>query len=188
MLSVATHKLTRICHYNWEHARSVSIGAIAILLHKRGKPTYTFAQSAVASDIDYQLSGYEHYDAPGRYKDDESGKAFNAIRLAYLRRESQTLTGKSNQQCLQAGYQFSLTEHLNDELNRDYLVVGLSVQGEQPQALEEEGGSGATTYANQFTVIPATLTWQAKPTPKPQVDGPMIAFVVGPDGEEIFCD
>ncbi len=67
-------------------------------------------------------------------------------------------------------------------------MVGLSVQGEQPQALEEEGGSGATTYANQFTVIPATLTWQAKPTPKPQVDGPMIAFVVGPDGEEIFCD
>uniref|UniRef100_UPI003AA7FC62 type VI secretion system Vgr family protein n=1 Tax=Vibrio rumoiensis TaxID=76258 RepID=UPI003AA7FC62 len=38
------------------------------------------------------------------------------------------------------------------------------------------------------TVIPSTLRWQAKPTPKPQVDGPMIAFVVGPDGEEIFCD
>ncbi|SJL83074.1 type VI secretion system Vgr family protein [Vibrio palustris] len=152
------------------------------------KPTYTFAQSAVASDIDYQLSGYEHYDAPGRYKDDESGKAFNDIRLAYLRRESQTLTGKSNQQALKAGYQFSLSEHLNAEFNRDYLVVGLSVQGKQPQALEEEGGSGATTYANQFKVIPATLSWQAKPNPKPQVDGPMIAFVVGPDGEEIFCD
>lgn len=152
------------------------------------KPTYTFAQSAVASGIDYQLSGYEHYDAPGRYKDDESGKAFNDIRLAYLRRESQTLTGKSNQQALKAGYQFSLSEHLNAEFNRDYLVVGLSVQGKQPQALEEEGGSGATTYANQFKVIPATLSWQAKPNPKPQVDGPMIAFVVGPDGEEIFCD
>uniref|UniRef100_UPI0018F1AB1D type VI secretion system Vgr family protein n=1 Tax=Vibrio sp. bablab_jr001 TaxID=2755067 RepID=UPI0018F1AB1D len=31
-------------------------------------------------------------------------------------------------------------------------------------------------------------TWRATPQAKPQVDGPMIATVVGPEGEEIFCD
>ncbi|MZI95428.1 type VI secretion system tip protein VgrG [Vibrio sp. CAIM 722] len=152
------------------------------------KPTYTFAQSSAATDAQYQQSDYEHYDAPGRYKDDVSGKAFNDIRLAYLRRDAKTLSGKSNHMSLRAGYQFSLEEHLNDELNTDYLVVGVSHQGEQPQALEEEAGSGATTYANQFKLIPATSLWEAVPQPKPQVDGPMIAIVVGPDDEEIFCD
>ncbi len=67
-------------------------------------------------------------------------------------------------------------------------MVRVHHQGSQPQALEEEGGQGATTYNNQFMLIPATTPWRATPTPKPQVDGPMIGTVVGPEGEEIFCD
>ncbi|ENN6812332.1 type VI secretion system tip protein VgrG, partial [Vibrio fluvialis] len=69
-----------------------------------------------------------------------------------------------------------------------WLVVRVTSQGTQPQALEEAGGNGATTYANQISLIPAHRTWRATPQAKPQVDGPMIATVVGPQGEEIFCD
>ncbi|MFG0885930.1 type VI secretion system Vgr family protein [Vibrio sp. CJQ_6] len=152
------------------------------------KPTYAFAQQAVGTEMDYQLPDYEHFDAPGRYKDDVSGKAFSQIRLDYLRRNAHTATGKSNQPLLRPGVKFDLQEHLDDTLNRDWLVVSVTSQGTQPQALEEAGGNGATTYANQFTLIPAHRTWRATPQAKPQVDGPMIATVVGPQGEEIFCD
>ncbi|WP_139312256.1 type VI secretion system Vgr family protein, partial [Vibrio ponticus] len=129
-----------------------------------------------------------HYDFPGRYKDDGSGKAFSQYRLEYLRRESHTAHGKSNHPALHAGVKFDLIENLELTANRDWLVVEVSHQGTQPQALEEEGGSGATTYSNQFKVIPADKPWRAEPQPKPQVDGPMIAIVVGPEGEEIYCD
>ncbi|MBL4238251.1 type VI secretion system Vgr family protein [Vibrio fluvialis] len=152
------------------------------------KPTYSFAQQAVGTEMAYQQPDYEHFDAPGRYKNDVSGKAFSQIRLDYLRRNAHTATGKSNQPLLRPGGQFDLQEHLDDTLNRDWLVVSVTSQGTQPQALEEAGGNGATTYANQFTLIPAHRTWRAKPQAKPQVDGPMIATVVGPEGEEIFCD
>ncbi|EKO4006891.1 type VI secretion system tip protein VgrG [Vibrio fluvialis] len=152
------------------------------------KPTYSFAQQAVGTEMDYQQPDYEHFDAPGRYKDDVSGKAFSQIRLDYLRRNAHTATGKSNQPLLRPGVKFDLKEHLDDTLNRDWLVVSVISQGTQPQALEEAGGNGATTYANQFTLIPAHRTWRATPQAKPQVDGPMIATVVGPEGEEIFCD
>ncbi|ELG2043494.1 type VI secretion system tip protein VgrG [Vibrio fluvialis] len=152
------------------------------------KPTYSFAQQAVGTEMDYQQPDYEHFDAPGRYKDDVSGKAFSQIRLDYLRRNAHTATGKSNQPLLRPGVKFDLQEHLDDTLNRDWLVVRVTSQGTQPQALEEAGGNGATTYANQFTLIPAHRTWRATPQAKPQVDGPMIATVVGPQGEEIFCD
>ncbi|MCG6210793.1 type VI secretion system tip protein VgrG, partial [Vibrio furnissii] len=94
----------------------------------------------------------------------------------------------SNQPLLRPGVKFDLQEHLDDTLNRDWLVVSVTCQGTQPQALEEAGGNGATTYANQFSLIPAHRTWRATPQAKPQVDGPMIATVVGPEGEEIFCD
>ncbi|MBY7829348.1 type VI secretion system tip protein VgrG [Vibrio fluvialis] len=152
------------------------------------KPAYSFAQQAVGTEMDYQQPNYEHFDAPGRYKDDVSGKAFSQIRLDYLRRNAHTATGKSNQPLLRPGVKFDLQEHLDDTLNRDWLVVSVTSQGTQPQALEEAGGNGATTYANQFTLIPAHRTWRATPQAKPQVDGPMIATVVGPQGEEIFCD
>ncbi|WP_158108287.1 type VI secretion system Vgr family protein [Vibrio furnissii] len=152
------------------------------------KPTYSFAQQAVGTEMDYQQPDYEHFDAPGRYKDDVSGKAFSQIRLDYLRRNAHTATGKSNQPMLRPGVKFDLQEHLDDTLNRDWLVVRVTSQGTQPQALEEAGGNGATTYANQFSLIPAHRTWRATPQAKPQVDGPMIATVVGPQGEEIFCD
>ncbi|WJG22984.1 type VI secretion system Vgr family protein [Vibrio furnissii] len=152
------------------------------------KPTYSFAQQAVGTEMDYQQPDYEHFDAPGRYKDDVSGKAFSQIRLDYLRRNARTATGKSNQPLLRPGVKFDLQEHLDDTLNRDWLVVRVTCQGTQPQALEEAGGNGATTYANQFSLIPAHRTWRATPQAKPQVDGPMIATVVGPEGEEIFCD
>ncbi|EKO3945445.1 type VI secretion system tip protein VgrG [Vibrio fluvialis] len=152
------------------------------------KPAYSFAQQAVGTEMEYQQPDYEHFDAPGRYKDDVSGKAFSQIRLDYLRRNARTATGKSNQPLLRPGVKFDLKEHLDDTLNRDWLVVSVTSQGTQPQALEEAGGHGATTYANQFTLIPAHRTWRATPQAKPQVDGPMIATVVGPEGEEIFCD
>ncbi|MFB3239327.1 type VI secretion system tip protein TssI/VgrG, partial [Aeromonas salmonicida] len=62
-----------------------------------------------------------------------------------------------------------------------------------PQALEEEGGSGPTVYHNEFGVVKASTTWRARiggpqAPHKPMVDGPQIAIVVGPEGEEIYCD
>ncbi len=73
-------------------------------------------------------------------------------------------------------------------MNADWLVVSITRKGEQPQALEEAGSTGQTTYSNQFKVVPVSTPWRATPQPKPQVDGPMMATVVGPEGEEIFCD
>ena len=89
---------------------------------------------------------------------------------------------------VRAASKFDLINHLDTTMNRDWLVVAVSHHGSQPQALEEESGSGATTYSNQFTVIPGDKHWRANPQVKPQVDGPMIATVVGPADEEIFCD
>ncbi|MFO4640397.1 type VI secretion system tip protein TssI/VgrG [Vibrio cholerae] len=152
------------------------------------KPAYGFTQRTQGKDIAYQQPNYEHFDAPGRYKDDANGKAFSQIRLEYLRRDALLADAKSDEPLLLAGVRFDLQDHLDHAMNRDWLVVQANHQGTQPQALQEEGGSGATTYSNQLKLIPAHITWRARPCAKPQVDGPMIATVVGPQGEEIYCD
>ncbi|QNI04711.1 type VI secretion system tip protein VgrG [Halomonas sp. SH5A2] len=137
--------------------------------------------------------GYEHYDYPGRYKQDASGEPFTRIRLEQLRREAITASAESDLPELAPGFRFTLTEHDTDSLNRDWQAIEVTHFGEQPQALEEDGitqgdAAGMTRYHNQVTLIPGDAPWRATPNPKPRVDGPQVAFVVGPEGEEIHCD
>ncbi|WED20734.1 type VI secretion system tip protein VgrG [Vibrio sp. JC009] len=156
--------------------------------HSFKKPRYNFSHSAIADNLKYQRSDYEYFDFPGRYKDDHNGKVFSRIRLEYLRREARTAAGTSNHPALRAGVRFELHNELDSKKRRTWTVVSVTHRGTQPQALEEEGGSESTTYHNELLLIPAQNQWRATPKPKPLVDGPMIATVVGPEGEEIYCD
>lgn len=152
------------------------------------KPAYSFLQIQQADDANYQDRYYEHYDYPGRYKDDTNGLAFTRFRLEYLRRDSSQAGAHSDVMQLTSGFRFNMIDHLDDALNRDWLVTALTCHGSQPQALEEAGGTGETNYANDIVLLSGDRPWRAVPNPKPQVTGPQIATVVGPSDEEIFCD
>ncbi|WP_162623132.1 type VI secretion system tip protein TssI/VgrG, partial [Billgrantia lactosivorans] len=134
--------------------------------------------------------------------------AFTRIRLEHLRSDALTCAAESNLPELAPGVKFTLTDHDLDELNRDWQVVKVTHHGSQPQALEEDGivlqesqgdaaglglrgragSEGMTKFDNELILTPADRAWRPKPNPKPRVDGPQIAFVVGPEGEEIYCD
>ncbi len=150
-------------------------------------PAYALVHQQHARQCDHQ-GQYQHYDYPGRYKQDASGSAFAVYRLEALRADAQTGHGRSNVPALMPGQTFTLSEHPNSALNSGWQVIGITHHGQQPQALEEEGGGGATVYDNQFSVIPAQQTWRSLMPRQPMVDGPQIATVVGPAGEEIYCD
>ncbi|RDB41725.1 type VI secretion system tip protein VgrG, partial [Halomonas sp. DQ26W] len=140
--------------------------------------------------------GYEHYDYPGRYKADASGEAFTRIRLEHLRHDALTAEAESDLPELAPGNRFTLTDHDAERLNRDWQVVSVVHHGRQPQALEEDavgvaasdrqgiGGNDSTRYYNELLLTPADTAWRPEPDPKPRVDGPQVAFVVGPEGEE----
>ena len=151
-------------------------------------PAYALSHNKQGSELNHQRDSYQHFDYPGRFKQDPSGTAFTAYRLDALRADAITGDGESNAPQLMPGLAFTLSEHPNAVLNTDWQVVQITHTGKQPQALEEEGGNGPTVYYNQFAVIPATTPWRALMPHKPMVDGPQIATVVGPDGEEIYCD
>lgn len=151
-------------------------------------PAYSFLQTFQATESDYQQDIYEHYDYPGRYKDDENGKPFTQFRLESLRRDAHIALGKSNIAKVIPGQKILLQDHSTEECNRDWFVVENNHVDTQPQALEEAGREGETTYNNEFLVIPGHHAWRPPFNAKPRVDGPQIAQVVGPEGEEIYCD
>ncbi|WP_335919382.1 contractile injection system protein, VgrG/Pvc8 family, partial [Shewanella algae] len=148
------------------------------------KPAYSFLQPST-EDADWQQSGYEHFDYPGRYKDDADGKLFSKVRLAGLRRESEQLLLKSDQLQALSGQKFALSEHPDASLNREWVIVGVSHTGEQGNAAEEDNSRRGTTYSNEIVAVPSSMQWQAEPKAKLQMAGPQIATVVGPKDEEI---
>ncbi|WP_445009890.1 type VI secretion system tip protein TssI/VgrG [Vreelandella stevensii] len=147
-----------------------------------------------------QRDDYEHFDYPGRYKEDASGKSFTRHRLEALRADARQALAESNLPELAPGVSFTLTNHDLDALNRDWQVVSVVHQGEQPQALEEDGMARGTAHAdapaselmtryhNEVVLMPKDQTFRPPPHPRPRVDGPQVATVVGPEGEEIYCD
>ncbi|USD39977.1 type VI secretion system tip protein VgrG [Vibrio sp. SCSIO 43135] len=172
----------------WEASKRVEVNQASLTDYSFKKPSYSLAQTQSSETGESVSRAYQHYDYPGRYKSDDAGKLISQVRLEYLRRQGHTANGKSDQALIRAGAKFDLCDHLDAEMNRDWVAVRVLHQGKQPQALEEEAGSGATTYSNEFVAIPGDKNWQSEPQNKPLVDGPMIATVVGPEGEEIFCD
>ncbi len=156
----------------------------------KNNPTHHMTADAFAanSDIRYQLDNYHYFDSPARFKDEAKGKAYAKIRLDFLRREARLATGKSNEAKLSAGYRFTVSDHPNDELNRELVIVSVLHIGKQPQALEESGGAGATTYHNEFQGIPSEYTWRPTPKLKPKMDGKHTAIVVGAGDEEIYVE
>ncbi|MBE0404860.1 type VI secretion system Vgr family protein [Halomonas citrativorans] len=177
------------------HTARVAAATATLKDYSFKNPAYAQLHEHLGRDVEAhgQQTDYEHFDYPGRYKQDASGQPFTRIRLEELRREAITASAESDLPELAPGVRFSLTDHDTQSLNRDWQVVEARHVGEQPQALEEDSISssesgGMTRYANQVTLIPGDAPWRATPNPKPRVDGPQVAFVVGPEGEEIYCD
>ncbi|MGM3189341.1 type VI secretion system tip protein TssI/VgrG [Dickeya dadantii subsp. dieffenbachiae] len=172
----------------FRYAEAVSTAEVALKDYSFKTPAYGLLHNKMSSELDHQRESYQHFDYPGRFKQDPSGKAFTGYRLDALRAGAMTGSGESNAAELMPGSSFTLTEHPNPAFNLAWQVVAVTHSGQQPQALEEESGGEPTTLSNSFEVVKATTTWRAALPYKPMVDGPQIATVVGPAGEEIYCD
>ncbi|MEL1266380.1 type VI secretion system Vgr family protein, partial [Pseudoxanthomonas putridarboris] len=133
---------------------------------------------------------YEHYDAPGRYKVDEAGKPFTQTRLQALRHDAGQAEMEGDDARLWPGLAFALADAPSAAPNHDWRVVAMVHQGEQSSSQEEDGfgAERGSRYAYTAQAVPASFDWKPAPSPRPVMDGPQMAHVVGPPGEEIHVD
>jgi len=173
--------------FRFRYEERVRAASVAMKDYTFKNPAYALMHEQSAASAN-QRQDYQHFDYPGRFKADASGQPFTEARLEALRNDASTAQGESNRADFTCGAKAELTEHDNPDLNRDWLLTAVTHTGKQPQAMEEEGGSEPTTYHNRFSAVPADKTWRPKPAHRPLMDGPQIAIVTGPEGEEIHCD
>ncbi|MBH3413661.1 type VI secretion system Vgr family protein [Pseudomonas putida] len=153
-------------------------------------PTYRLDQHAEAKGEVHQSMDYERFDFPGRYKREAVGIPFTQTRLAGLRHDARIAEVKGDDVRLQPGQAFTLTGHPRDNLNVLWRVISAHHEGSQFTSLQEGAAEAkqGTHYEQSAVLVPGMAEWRPAPLPRPRVDGPHMATVVGPPGEEIFCD
>jgi len=153
-------------------------------------PRYTEQSTYKATDLEHQADNYERYDYPGRYRGEKPGEAFSRSRLLGLRGDACQVIAEGDDARLVPGLFFDLVGHPREELNRGWRPVHLEHRGKQyvSQAEENAEADCGTHYNCIATRVPHDTEWRPEALPKPRIDGPQMATVVGPPGEEIHCD
>ncbi|MFP3446171.1 type VI secretion system Vgr family protein [Pseudomonas sp. SIMBA_067] len=153
-------------------------------------PAYRQEQRAEGSDLKHQSTTYERFDYPGRYKRGAVGAPFTATRITALRHDARMAEVEGDDVRLQPGLSFTLIGHPREDLNMHWRVTRMHHEGTQFTSLQEEaaGAQQGTRYTQAAVLVPGRTEWRPAALPKPRIDGPQMATVVGPKGEEIYCD
>ncbi len=137
----------------------------------------------------YGKAEFEMYDYPGEYVDHGEGVRLATVRLDELQTQYEVLHGQGSARGLAAGCTFKLKSHPRTDQNREYLITGVSLSADAGEFSTTGGGGGAEFFSCSFTCIDKTQQFRpARLTPKPMVQGPQTAKVVGPSGETIHTD
>jgi type VI secretion system secreted protein VgrG len=130
---------------------------------------------------------YEIFDYPGGYVTGDEGRVYARVRMEES--ESQYIVGhgQSNARGIFAGAIFKLQEHPVCEAE-DYLIISATYML-QNDDLGIGYKSEGELFTCQVTAIPNKHEFRSpRVTPKPFVQGPQTAIIVGKSGEEIWTD
>ncbi len=131
----------------------------------------------------------EVYDYPGEYTQTDQGETYARARIQELHSDYERLQGQANARGLSVGSLFELTGFPRRDQNREYLIVSATHNLVSDEYESIPGASGGELYTCSFTAIPSKQPFRpARITPKPVVQGPQTAIVVGPSGSEIYTD
>ena len=133
---------------------------------------------------------YEIYDYPGIHINKSEGDTVTKLRMEEEEAIHHLISGSGNCRSFASGYKFNLDEHSRKDQNGDYVLTEVTHSASVGDSYSGSGnGSSGETYTNHFTCIPAAVPFRPqRVTPKPVVQGPQTAVVVGPAGEEIYPD
>jgi type VI secretion system secreted protein VgrG len=128
------------------------------------------------------MEWYEFH-GPYTFKEFEEGDDLAQLHMEDAETRSKGFRGSGNCRALTCGHAFTLENH--------YLYDGeffvLSVQHHGSNNYFEQNPQ--EVYRNTFTAIRKSIPYRCpRVTERPVMRGPQSATVVGPDGEEIYCD
>jgi len=146
------------------------------------------------SGYEYPLADPEIFNYPGEYVVRNEGNSYAEIRLQELQCKWDRTSAAGDCRGLAPGYTFTLKDSPRSEQNKKYLTVSI-----KHTMRNSDYRAGVSNFESDEETIPYQCEIEAidaqkirfrppRVTPKPIVQGPQTAMVVGPSGDEIYTD
>jgi type VI secretion system secreted protein VgrG len=134
---------------------------------------------------------YEIFDYPGGYTKKGDGDALTTLRIEEEEAPYEEIDGQGTCVHFSPGAKFRLGRFERESEESGYGLIATHHHATDDTHLPGQGGGAS--YANSFVCMPMPgrdnlLFRPPRNTAKPVVHGPQTAVVVGPEGEEIYCD
>jgi type VI secretion system secreted protein VgrG len=137
---------------------------------------------------EHALGTGEWSDFPGLHTKPADGERRASVRAEEIHSRYEMAKGKADARGIQTGFVFTMIDHPRPDQNGKHLVTS-AVHTLLLDAYESGDTDRGAPYHCAFTTIPANTQFRPqRVAPKPFVQGPQTAIVVGPPGEEIFTD
>ena len=172
----------------WSLKQAIQTGVFALNDFDFKKPKANLqVKSSVARQ--HEQAELEIYDYPGEYLETDEGESYARARIEELQAQYEQVKGQGNAGGLITGGLFKLTNYARVDQNREYLITSANYRlGPQEYEGASLGGEGPV-FLCRFSAIDKQQSFRTpRMTPKPIVQGPQTAIVVGPAGEEIWTD
>ena len=172
---------------SWAHGLEVQPGAYVLTDYDFERPSVDL-QVQKLHPRPYQPSKYEVFDYPGFYAQKKDGEAYARVRIDECAAQYETAHGTTNVRGLAVGCLFTLAGYPREDQNIEHLVLSTTADLEfsDYEAMPDRGG--ASSRCSFVTIASKEIYRPPRVTPKPFVQGPQTAIVVGPGGEEIYTD
>ena len=173
------------CVSDWSFASEVETDKVALTSYDFERPSTSLKADAKKAHK-YALPDFEMFDFQGEYVQTADGTQWAEDRLDEHQSRFQMAHGGSNAHGIEVGRLLKLAKHPRADQNDKYLITAIAVNAHIDAY---ESGNGAGAFRCDFSAIPSGQQFRPpRRTPKPFVQGPQTAVVVGPGGEEIFTD
>lgn len=170
----------------WQSTHEIQPGRYVIADHDYLNPR-TLIEQMAERKATHPYGEFEFYDYPGEVDDAAEARQAASLRIDELHSQYHTFAAAGAVRGLQPGCSFKLAAHPVTAFNDKHLVVSATYQC--TGNADSSGGGDTFNFNCSIQAIP--LKQQFRPsrlTPKPIVQGPQTAVVVGKAGEEIDTD
>jgi type VI secretion system secreted protein VgrG len=142
-----------------------------------------------STPAEHAFGSFELFDFPGEFKERPEGEDVAMVRRQESQIDQEVFQGSGNLRHLGVGDLFKVKGHPRAKVNSSEFLITGATYTIVSNAHTSDGGSGGLTFHMTFSAIDTKRSFRpTSRTPKPSVQGPQTAIVVGPKDEEIWTD
>ncbi len=171
----------------WEFSREVQPGVYVHDDYDLERPSVEL-RTKKSFPRSYAPSSAEVFDYPGGYVRKPHGEQYANVRIEEFACQFEVAEVTTNARGIAPGCLFTLKDCPRTDQNREHLILAATwdLEFSQYEGIPDPGGA---SYRCSFAAMSSRQPFRPRrTTPKPFVQGPQTAVVVGPAGEEIYTD